>query len=179
MAEPCHYETLGLSPRATDADIKQQFRRLAKQWHPDINKKPEAKQRFVEILVAYNELSDKVSRCAYDKKREQNTSQNVKPKQDTTSSPCRDGQSSPSSSSAAFTPRSMATPIAILWLSFLTCFWPGILLANWIANKRIRQGSSPFGYAMNFRAIQIIVGIVVFVFIAIVLVDSLDYYFPS
>lgn len=175
----CHYKTLGLSTKATDADIKQQFRRLAKEWHPDINKEPEAKQRFIEILVAYNALSDQVSRREYDKKREQNPSQNDTPKQGTPSSPSCDGQPSPSSSSTVFLPRSMATPIAILWLSFLTCFWPGVLLANWMANKRIRQGSSPFGYAKNFRAIQIIVGIVVFVFIVIALVDSLDYYFPN
>jgi len=52
-----HYlEALGLGPGVSEADIKRAYRRLAKQYHPDINQDPDAQRRFVEITEAYNFL---------------------------------------------------------------------------------------------------------------------------
>lgn len=43
------YKVLGLERGAAENDIKKAFRRLSTQWHPDVNKDPEAKDKFVEI----------------------------------------------------------------------------------------------------------------------------------
>ncbi|TAM56949.1 MAG: molecular chaperone DnaJ, partial [Chloroflexota bacterium] len=48
-----YYEILGLSRGASDEDIKRAFRRLAQQWHPDVNTSPEADVRFKELNEAY------------------------------------------------------------------------------------------------------------------------------
>lgn len=53
-----YLETLGLKPGVSEADIKQAYRRLAKRYHPDINKDPDAQRKFVEITEAYNFLLD-------------------------------------------------------------------------------------------------------------------------
>jgi molecular chaperone DnaJ len=60
------YEVLGVERGAGDADIKRAFRRLAQQWHPDVNAEPEAQERFKEINEAYQVLSDPQRRQAYD-----------------------------------------------------------------------------------------------------------------
>jgi molecular chaperone DnaJ len=64
--ETDYYETLGVPRGASDAEIKRAFRRLAQQWHPDVNTSPEAQQRFKEINEAYQVLSDRERRQAYD-----------------------------------------------------------------------------------------------------------------
>lgn len=51
-----YLETLGLEPGVSEADIKRAYRRLAKRYHPDINKDPDAQRKFVEITEAYNFL---------------------------------------------------------------------------------------------------------------------------
>ena len=61
-----YYEVLGVERGAADGDIKKAFRRLAQQWHPDVNKEPEAQERFKEINEAYQVLSDPQRRQAYD-----------------------------------------------------------------------------------------------------------------
>jgi len=65
-AERDFYEVLGVERGASDADIKRAFRRLAQQWHPDVNSDPEADLRFKEINEAYQILSDPQRRQAYD-----------------------------------------------------------------------------------------------------------------
>jgi molecular chaperone DnaJ len=65
-AERDYYEVLGVERGASDADIKRAFRRLAQQWHPDVNKEPEADLRFKEINEAYQVLSDPQRRQSYD-----------------------------------------------------------------------------------------------------------------
>lgn len=47
------YKVLGLSTRANEKDIKKAYKQLAKQWHPDKNKSPEANEKFVQINQAY------------------------------------------------------------------------------------------------------------------------------
>lgn len=62
-----YYEVLGVSKTATDEEIKRAFRKLAKQYHPDVNKSPEAESKFKEIGEAYAILSDKTKREQYDR----------------------------------------------------------------------------------------------------------------
>ena len=50
------YRILGLSSTASKEDIKKAYRKLAKQWHPDINKSPEATEKFKKINQAYETL---------------------------------------------------------------------------------------------------------------------------
>lgn len=62
-----YYEVLGV-PRSADKDaIKKAFRKLAQQFHPDVNKASEAEIRFKEINEAYQVLSDDQKRAAYDR----------------------------------------------------------------------------------------------------------------
>jgi len=60
------YAVLGVERSASDADIKRAFRRLAQQWHPDVNRDSGADLRFKEINQAYQVLSDPQRRQAYD-----------------------------------------------------------------------------------------------------------------
>ena len=52
-----YYKILGLKENASLNDIKDSYRRKAKQFHPDINKSPDAEDRFIEINEAYTMLS--------------------------------------------------------------------------------------------------------------------------
>jgi len=61
-----YYETLGVGRNASEAEIKQAFRKLARQYHPDVNKDPNAEARFKEINEAYETLRDPQKRRAYD-----------------------------------------------------------------------------------------------------------------
>ena len=60
------YDTLGVSPSASEAEIKKAYRKLARQYHPDVNKTPEAEEKFKEINAAYEVLSDKEKKAQYD-----------------------------------------------------------------------------------------------------------------
>lgn len=61
-----YYESLGVSKNATDAEIKSAFRKLAKQYHPDVNKEKGAEEKFKELQEAYAVLSDPEKRRQYD-----------------------------------------------------------------------------------------------------------------
>ena len=62
-----HYEVLGVSNTASQADIRKSFRYLALKYHPDKNKNSEeSKQKFMQIVEAYEILSDEQTRKNYD-----------------------------------------------------------------------------------------------------------------
>lgn len=68
MSKRDYYEILGLDRNATEADIKKAYRRLAKQYHPDLNKDDsEAENKFKEMKEAYDVLSDPQKRDHYDR----------------------------------------------------------------------------------------------------------------
>lgn len=61
-----YYEILGVDRSATDDQIRKAYRRLARQYHPDVNKAPDAAKRFSEVQEAYDVLSDAEKRQTYD-----------------------------------------------------------------------------------------------------------------
>jgi len=62
-----YYEVLGVSRGATADQIRSGYRKLARQFHPDVNKAPDAAKKFAEVQEAYDVLSDKEKREAYDR----------------------------------------------------------------------------------------------------------------
>ena len=62
-----YYETLGVPKDASQEDIKKAYRNLAKKYHPDVSKEPNANEKFAEIQVAYDCLSDPEKRSNYDR----------------------------------------------------------------------------------------------------------------
>ncbi len=67
MAKKDYYEVLGVGRDAGDPEIKQAYRKLALQYHPDRNSDPSAEERFKEASEAYSILSDNQKRAAYDR----------------------------------------------------------------------------------------------------------------
>lgn len=60
------YDTLGISENASESEIKKAYRKLARQYHPDVNKDKGAEEKFKEINSAYEILSDKNKKAQYD-----------------------------------------------------------------------------------------------------------------
>jgi molecular chaperone DnaJ len=67
MAQRDYYEVLGVARGAAGDEIKSAFRQMARKFHPDVNKEPDAEERFKEINEAYAILSDGDKRAAYDR----------------------------------------------------------------------------------------------------------------
>src|SRR5688572_24515833 len=66
MSESNHYNTLNISSKATSAEIKQAYRRLAKQFHPDSKSETADRDKIIEVNAAYEVLSDPTRRRSYD-----------------------------------------------------------------------------------------------------------------
>jgi DnaJ-class molecular chaperone len=72
-----HYKVLGISSTASQADIRNSFRYLALKYHPDKNKNSEeSKQKFMQIVEAYEILSDEQARKKYDTSATGNSNNN-------------------------------------------------------------------------------------------------------
>ncbi len=69
-----YYEILGVDKNASKDEIKSAFRKMARQWHPDINKAPEAEAKFKELGKAYETLMDDDKRATYDRYGEEGLS---------------------------------------------------------------------------------------------------------
>ncbi|MEO8718657.1 MAG: DnaJ domain-containing protein, partial [Burkholderiales bacterium] len=61
-----YYQTLGVARDATADDIRKSFRKLARKYHPDVSKEPDADARMKEVNEANAVLSDPEKRAAYD-----------------------------------------------------------------------------------------------------------------
>src|SRR5690606_903398 len=61
-----YYKIMGVERNATQEEIKRAYRRLARKYHPDVSKEPDAEERFKELGEAYEVLSDPEKRAAYD-----------------------------------------------------------------------------------------------------------------
>lgn len=66
MAKRDYYDVLGVDKTASEKEIKMAFRRLAKKYHPDVNKEADAEEKFKEAQEAYAVLSDEKRRKQYD-----------------------------------------------------------------------------------------------------------------
>lgn len=62
-----YYDVLGVQRNASPEELKKAFRRLARQYHPDVNNEPDAETKFKEINEAYEVLSDSQKRAMYDR----------------------------------------------------------------------------------------------------------------
>ena len=67
MAKRDYYEVLGIPKGASNDEVKAAFRKLARQYHPDVNKDEGAEEKFKEINEAYGVLSDADKRARYDR----------------------------------------------------------------------------------------------------------------
>ena len=62
-----YYEVLGLPRTASDEEVRKAFRKLALEYHPDRNRRPDATERFKEVNEAYQVLTDSEKRARYDR----------------------------------------------------------------------------------------------------------------
>ena len=72
MNEKDYYAVLGVSKDATKKEIQKAFQQKARKLHPDVNKEPDAEERFKEVSEAYAVLSDEQKRARYDAMRSGN-----------------------------------------------------------------------------------------------------------
>jgi molecular chaperone DnaJ len=62
-----YYETLGVSREASKDDLRSAYRKLARRYHPDVNREPDAEERFKQVNEAYQVLNDDKLRAQYDR----------------------------------------------------------------------------------------------------------------
>lgn len=74
MPDKNYYDVLGVAANASQSEIKKAYQKLAKQWHPDVNKADGAEARFKEIAAAYEVLGTEEKRSEYDASRLRSTS---------------------------------------------------------------------------------------------------------
>src|SRR6266852_3501579 len=61
-----YYKILGVARGASEDEIKKAYRKLARKYHPDVSKEPDAEEKFKEMAEAYETLKDSEKRAAYD-----------------------------------------------------------------------------------------------------------------
>ncbi|MBU5595178.1 molecular chaperone DnaJ [Amphibacillus sp. MSJ-3] len=66
MSKRDYYDVLGINKDASPEEIKKAYRKLARQYHPDVNKEPDAADKFKEVKEAYEVLSNNQKRAQYD-----------------------------------------------------------------------------------------------------------------
>ncbi len=74
-----YYQILGVARDATTEDIRKAYRRLARKYHPDVSKEPDAEERFKEVNEANDVLSDPEKRAAYDQLGRYRSGQEFRP----------------------------------------------------------------------------------------------------
>lgn len=72
-----YYDVLGVSKNASKDEIKSAYRKLAKQYHPDVNQEPGAEDKFKQVQEAYDTLYDDQKRAVYDQVGHDNYKQNT------------------------------------------------------------------------------------------------------
>jgi curved DNA-binding protein len=77
-----YYAILGVDRGASDEDIKKAYRKLARKYHPDVSKEPNAEEKFKEMAEAYETLKDPEKRAAYDQLGRYTTGQEFQPPPD-------------------------------------------------------------------------------------------------
>jgi curved DNA-binding protein len=77
-----YYATLGVDRSASADDIKKAYRKLARKYHPDVSKEPDAEERFKEVAEAYETLKDAEKRAAYDQLGRHSAGQEFQPPPD-------------------------------------------------------------------------------------------------
>ncbi len=66
MADRDFYEILGVGRSASQDEIQRAYRKLAREYHPDVNSDPTAEEKFKDVSEAYSVLSDPATRRRYD-----------------------------------------------------------------------------------------------------------------
>lgn len=128
-----HYQTMGVAPTATTAEIKDAYHRLAWELHPDRNQGDKVKETcFKEVTAAYEVLSDPVSRAGYDHQRRPPPAPPPPPRPAPSAQPAPiwPGQTAPTARSWSRPTRSGSDLGALL----VTLFG-GALLANAFSNR--------------------------------------------
>jgi len=74
-----YYATLGVERNASEDDIKKAYRRLARKYHPDVSREKDAEDKFKAMAEAYQTLSDKEKRAAYDQLGRHNPGEDFRP----------------------------------------------------------------------------------------------------
>jgi curved DNA-binding protein len=77
-----YYKILGVERGAKEDEIKKAYRKLARKYHPDVSKEPNAKEKFQEVSEAYETLRDKEKRAAYDSLGSHRPGQDFRPPPD-------------------------------------------------------------------------------------------------
>ena len=77
-----YYSVLGIDRKASAEDIKRAYRKLARKYHPDVSKEPDAEEKFKEVAEAYETLKDPEKRAAFDRLGSYQPGQDFRPPPD-------------------------------------------------------------------------------------------------